>query len=121
MHFASDSRIGEGHDAADPRFQTAQLQQFRHLGKRRRRDPHDEIRPTISLTGTFGRTKRANLLLVKGEILVENSEPDMREGEACLLSALRLAEEQGLLSLELRSGISLAKLLGESRLSSQRH
>ena len=34
----------------------------------------------------------------------------MREGEACLLSALRLAEQQGLLSLELRSGISLAKL-----------
>jgi predicted ATPase len=49
-------------------------------------------------------------LRVKGQILVEKSEPDMREGEACLLSALRLAEQQGLLSLELRSEISLARL-----------
>ena len=121
MHFASDSRIGEGHGAADPRFQTGRLQQFRDLGKRRRRNPKNEIRPTISLTGHLRTHETCDLLRVKGEILVENSEPDMREGEACLLSALRLAEQQGLLSLEPRSGISLAKLLGQSRLSSQRH
>jgi predicted ATPase/DNA-binding winged helix-turn-helix (wHTH) protein len=51
-----------------------------------------------------------DLLRVKGEILSKKPAPDMREGEACLLSALHLAEQQGLLSLELRSGVSLAKL-----------
>jgi predicted ATPase/DNA-binding winged helix-turn-helix (wHTH) protein len=51
-----------------------------------------------------------DLLRVRGEILIKKPAPDMREGEACLLSALHLAEQQGLLSLELRSGISLAKL-----------
>jgi predicted ATPase len=51
-----------------------------------------------------------DLSRVKGEILIERSAPDMREGEACLLSARRLAKQQGLLSLELRSGISLARL-----------
>jgi tetratricopeptide (TPR) repeat protein len=51
-----------------------------------------------------------DLLRVKGEILLQRSEPDMQEGESCLVSALRLAKQEGLLSLELRSGISLARL-----------
>jgi predicted ATPase len=51
-----------------------------------------------------------DLLRVKGEILVQKPDPDMRKGEACLLSALRSAQQQGLLSLELRSAISLARL-----------
>lgn len=51
-----------------------------------------------------------DLLRVKGEILIKKPTPDLQQGEACLLSALQFAEQRGLLSLELRSGMSLAKL-----------
>jgi hypothetical protein len=51
-----------------------------------------------------------DLLRVKGEILTSMSQQDASEGEACLLQSLQLARERGLLSLELRVGISLAKL-----------
>jgi predicted ATPase len=51
-----------------------------------------------------------DLLRVKGEILTSMSQQDTSEGEACLLRSLQLARERGLLSLELRVGISLAKL-----------
>ena len=72
---------------------------------------YSRVREAIEWCGTRLRTHETHdLLRVKGEILIEKSAPDIREGEACLLSALRLAEQQGLLSLELRSGISLAKL-----------
>jgi predicted ATPase len=50
-----------------------------------------------------------NLLRVKGEILSSMS-PDGSESEACLLKSLNLARERELLSLELRTGISLARL-----------
>jgi predicted ATPase len=50
------------------------------------------------------------LLRVKGEILTSMPQQDASDGEACLLRALKLAREQGLLSLELRVGISLARL-----------
>jgi predicted ATPase/DNA-binding winged helix-turn-helix (wHTH) protein len=51
------------------------------------------------------------LLRVKGEILSSISQRNASEseGETCLLQALQLAKERGLLSLELRSGISLAR------------
>jgi predicted ATPase len=51
-----------------------------------------------------------DLLRVKGEILTSMSQHDTSEGEACLLLSLQLARERGLLSLELRTGISLARL-----------
>jgi predicted ATPase len=51
-----------------------------------------------------------NLLRTKGEILTLMSQPDVSEGEACLLQSLQLARERRLLSLELRVGISLARL-----------
>jgi hypothetical protein len=51
-----------------------------------------------------------NQLRVKGEILASMSQQDPSEGEACLLQSLQLAREPGLLSLELRTGISLARL-----------
>jgi len=50
------------------------------------------------------------LLRVKGEILTSMSEQPTSEGEACLLQSLQLAQERGLLSLELRVGIRLARL-----------
>jgi predicted ATPase len=51
-----------------------------------------------------------DLLRVKGEILTTMSQQDTSEGEACLLHALQLARRRGLLSYELRSGISIARL-----------
>jgi predicted ATPase len=51
-----------------------------------------------------------DLLRVKGEILSSMSQPDASEGEACLLQSLQLARERGLLSMELRVGVSLARL-----------
>jgi hypothetical protein len=51
----------------------------------------------------------ADLLCVKGEILSSMSQQDASEGLACLLQALEVAQRR-LLSLELRSGISLARL-----------
>jgi predicted ATPase/DNA-binding winged helix-turn-helix (wHTH) protein len=49
------------------------------------------------------------LLRVKGEILNSSELPDESGGEACFLKSLHLARERGLLSFELRTGISLAK------------
>jgi hypothetical protein len=51
-----------------------------------------------------------DLLRVKGEILTSMSHQNASEGEACLLQSLEIARQRGLLSLELRSGISLARL-----------
>jgi predicted ATPase/DNA-binding winged helix-turn-helix (wHTH) protein len=49
-----------------------------------------------------------DLLRVKGEILLVCG--DAIEGEACLQQSLKIARERGLLSYQLRTGISLAKL-----------
>jgi hypothetical protein len=51
-----------------------------------------------------------DLLCVKGEILGSMPQQDTSEGAACLLQAFQVARERGLLSLELRSGITLARL-----------
>jgi predicted ATPase len=51
-----------------------------------------------------------DLLRVKGEIIASMSPQDTSEGEACLLESLKLARQRGLLSYELRSAISLARL-----------
>jgi predicted ATPase/DNA-binding winged helix-turn-helix (wHTH) protein len=51
-----------------------------------------------------------DLLRVKGEILTSMSQQHASEGEACLLQSHQLARERGLLSLELRAGMSLARL-----------
>ena len=50
------------------------------------------------------------LLRVKGEILTSLSADDSARGEAYLLQSLELARQLGLLSFELRSSISLARL-----------
>ena len=51
-----------------------------------------------------------DLLRVQGEILSSMTPEDTSEGEAWLLKSLHLGGERGLLSLELRSGISLARV-----------
>jgi len=48
-----------------------------------------------------------DLLRAKGDILTSIS---ASEAEACLLESLELARQRGLLALELRAGISLARL-----------
>jgi predicted ATPase len=59
-----------------------------------------------------------DLWRLKGEILISIS-GDPREGEACLMSSLRLANQKELLSLELRSGMSLANLWLKQGLASK--
>ena len=70
---------------------------------------------TICEAVTWAETRRhvlsfIDLLRVKGEILTSMSRQDKSEGEPCLLQSLQLARERGLLALELRTGISLARL-----------
>ena len=54
------------------------------------------------------------LLRVKGETLIAMSPSDTRQGEACLQNSLDLARQQGALSMELRSGMSLARIWAEN-------
>jgi predicted ATPase/DNA-binding winged helix-turn-helix (wHTH) protein len=56
-----------------------------------------------------------NLLRVKGDVLVSLAKCSSREGERCLLESLQLAKHQGALSLELRTGTSLARLWGTDK------
>lgn len=74
------------------------------------------MKSPYDLADVHHRTLEAcDLLLVKEEILVEESECEMREGARHIYSALFVwAEQLGLPSLEPRSGISLANLLGQS-------
>ena len=62
------------------------------------------------------------LLRVKGEILIAGHRmaghrTDTAEGEACLAQSLELARETSLLSMELRSGMSLARLWADRGLT----
>jgi len=50
------------------------------------------------------------LLRVKGEVLLSMAQSDRGEAEQCLLDSLRLARDQRVLSFELRTAMSLARL-----------
>jgi predicted ATPase/DNA-binding winged helix-turn-helix (wHTH) protein len=72
---------------------------------------YSTICEAVSWAETHGRVLDViDLLRVKGEILTSMSQLHTSEGEAFLLQSLKLARERGLLSLELRAGISLARL-----------
>ena len=72
---------------------------------------YSTICEAVSWAETRGRVlDLIELSRVKGEILTSMSQQHTSEGEACLLQSLQLARERGLLSLELRVGISLARL-----------
>jgi predicted ATPase len=72
---------------------------------------YSRICEAVTWAETRGRILNlSDLLRVKGEILISMSQHHTSEGEACLLHSLRLARERGLLSLELRTGNSLARL-----------
>jgi hypothetical protein len=69
------------------------------------------IDEAIEWCETRGRTHETlDLQRVKAQILIERPPHEMREGEARLLSALEVAKQQGLLAIELRVAIHLAKL-----------
>jgi hypothetical protein len=72
---------------------------------------HSTICEAVAWAETRGRIlDLVDLLRVKGEILTSMSQQYTSEGEACLLKSLQLARQRGLLSLELRTGTSLARL-----------
>jgi predicted ATPase/DNA-binding winged helix-turn-helix (wHTH) protein len=72
---------------------------------------YSTICEAVTWTETRGRILTfIDLLRAKGDILTSMSEQHTSEGEACLLQSLELARDRGLLSLELRAGISLARL-----------
>jgi predicted ATPase/DNA-binding winged helix-turn-helix (wHTH) protein len=72
---------------------------------------YSTICEAVSWAETRGRVlELIELSRVKGEILTSMSQQHTSEGEAFLLQSLQLARERGLLSLELRVGISLARL-----------
>jgi predicted ATPase len=54
------------------------------------------------------------LLRDKAEILIAVSPANTSEAEGCLASSLKLARQQSALSLELRTGMSLARLWAEN-------
>jgi len=55
----------------------------------------------------------SELLRAKGEVLSSMPPEHATEAETCLQQALQLASEHGMLALELRSGICLARLWGD--------
>jgi predicted ATPase len=54
---------------------------------------------------------QAELLRLKGELLLEQSEPFVSAAEQCFTEALKIAQEQHARMLELRAAMSLARLL----------
>lgn len=54
---------------------------------------------------------QAELLRLKGELLLEHSEPSVSAAEQCFTEALKVAQEQCARMLELRAAMSMARLL----------
>jgi predicted ATPase/DNA-binding winged helix-turn-helix (wHTH) protein/acid phosphatase family membrane protein YuiD len=72
---------------------------------------HTAVCEAVPPAETHGLTiALGNLLRVKGDILSSMPRPHVSEAETCLQRALQIASEHEWLTLELRSGMSLAKL-----------
>ena len=98
----------DGYEVCRPQLSVALAEGLAMIGKREL--ACSTVREEIAWVNARGRgVDLADLLVVKGKILSSMSQ-DMSEGIACLLQALEIARQRGLLSLELRSGISLARL-----------
>jgi tetratricopeptide (TPR) repeat protein len=70
-----------------------------------------------AVTWAEGRGRSADLpelLRIKAEILIAASPAHTSEAEGCLAGSLELARQQSALSLELRTGMSLARLWAEN-------
>ena len=100
----------EGYELYRPHLSVALAEGLAKTGQREL--AHSTICEAVSWAETRGLTLNLiDLLRVKGEILTSMSQQGAGgDGEACLLQSLQLARERGLLSLELRVGISLARL-----------
>ena len=99
----------DGYELYRPPFSATLADGLAKIG--RRELAYSTICEAVTWAETRGRRLHLiELLRVKGEILTSMPQQDASEGEACLLQALTRAREQGLLSLELRTGISLARL-----------
>jgi len=99
----------DGYELYRPEFSLTLAEGLAKTGEREL--AYSTICEAVSWAETRGRVLHLiDLLRVKGEILTSMSQQHTSEGEACLLQSLKLARERGLLSLELRVGISLARL-----------
>ena len=99
-----------GYELYSPHLSVALAEGLAKSGQREL--AHSTICEAVSWAETRGlMLNLIELLRVKGEILISMSQQAAgRDGAACLLQSLQLARERGLLSLELRTGISLARL-----------
>jgi predicted ATPase len=76
---------------------------------------HTTIGEAVTWAENYGRSADLpELLRIKAEILISMSPAHTSEAEGCLASSLQLAREQSALSLELRTGMSLARLWAEN-------
>jgi len=99
----------DGYELYRPQFSVALAEGLAKAGQRK--DAYSTICDAVAWAETRGRIPESiDLLRAKGEILTSVPLQDSNKGEACLLQSLQLAHERGLLSLELRTGISLARL-----------
>jgi hypothetical protein len=100
----------EGYELYRPHLSVALAEGLAKIGQREL--AYSTICEAVSWAETRGLTLNLiDLLRVKGEILASMPQQGAGgDGEACLLQSLQLARERSLLSLELRTGISLARL-----------
>jgi len=99
----------DGYELYRPQFSLKLAEGLAKAGQRKR--AYSTICEAISWAETRGRIlELIDQLRVKGEILTSMSQQNAGGGEACLLQSLQLARERRLLSLELRTGISIARL-----------
>jgi predicted ATPase/DNA-binding winged helix-turn-helix (wHTH) protein len=99
----------DGYELYRPQFSATLAEGLAKTGEREL--AYSTICEAVSWAETRGRVLTfIDLLRAKGEILTSMSPQHISEGEACLLQSLELARERGLLSFELRVGISLARL-----------
>jgi predicted ATPase len=110
----------DGYELYRPQLSLTLAEGLRKTGQREL--AHSTICEAVTWSETRGRILNLiDLLRVKGEILTTMSQQDTSEGEACLLQSLQFARERGLLSLELRVGISLARLWADRAQRNKAH
>jgi predicted ATPase len=76
---------------------------------------HDDALSTIEQGLQFAENRcegfrTAELLRIKGAVLLEQAPENLADSEACVVGALQLARHQGAKSIELRASIDLARL-----------
>ena len=83
-----------------------------YLRKKRIDEGLEAIEEALRVASTQGEEFwLAELLRLKGELLLEQSEPSVSSAERCFSEALRIAQSQRATTLELRAAISMARLL----------